>query len=757
MASEKKYLEDTARKLFPLPPPSVPRQSLKEIIPTAQVQHSFIQDLLPSAEAVKAIEAVASFAGKGLVKGANLLAENLSNSPAASSSSQQQELRLTDKVIGPTNPWDNPREVEIGRERPPSPPQPERQREEDQATMPTTFVREIKVKDLKTFNGTPADLDSFDNAVKVCLLSQNLPLYYGGWVTGDPDDEYQYVAPNTANAKSNYTIGKRMCMAMVTKLEGTALKWWEEYDSNPTSAVPNCWKKHGCMPRPIDNGNGTTVEVSLFELLQKKFCGDMDARVAEIELGRYKWEPFKRDNTVNLISFRTSIERLLKRAQKTSVFERIRHIRNSLPAEIKSKTEICDTEDELWKRIEKVHVTLEVDEIDSKQHETKRGEAGKCKYCDKVGHSEDVCRKKKYDENKGSTDKVTTRTAPTANATSAGRSGSACFKCGFIGHDMAHCYSKRHKDGHSLQPESKVTTSTSQATTGQGKPTEARTTTNTVERIRLCYRCHGEGHLARDCKVVPTNVVIAKDTGKDTLATYALPTTKAAKKGSVFHACCIAKDEVEERDCIVIEKELMPLPLFNVLSQAYVENEVFTVPVVDANLVPDVGGCLWAMSETAGGQQLLTVWDTGAVVCIVPMSTVIQTKTKWQKGSDINFLMADGLETSPIGIAEKFVFKLESKYFAVKVYIVEKANFQLLLGTEFMVAVGAALFPRWSTIMVTIPGKLQITAYCKRISVAQGSPPLQDEDAVEIEEDDGTVTISAGGKPNKKLTISALN
>ncbi|RPB29686.1 hypothetical protein L211DRAFT_844627 [Terfezia boudieri ATCC MYA-4762] len=111
----------------------------------------------------------------------------------------------------------------------------------------TTFARDIKVKDLIKFNGTPADLEGFDASVKRCLLAQNLPLYYGGWVKGEPDGEYEYVAPNTPDAKSNYLMGKRLCAAIATKFEGVALTWWDDHDSKQDNPIPNCWKRHGLM------------------------------------------------------------------------------------------------------------------------------------------------------------------------------------------------------------------------------------------------------------------------------------------------------------------------------------------------------------------------------------------------------------------------------------------------------------------------------------------------------------------------------
>ena len=64
------------------------------------------------------------------------------------------------------------------------------------------------------------------------------------------------------------------------------------------------------------------------------------------------------------------------------------------------------------------------------------------------------------------------------------------------------------------------------------------------------------------------------------------------------------------------------LPLFHLLPQSYVANDVFTVPKIPAEAVSKATGCLWGMSETTRGQQLLTVWDTGAVVCVTPVSTI---------------------------------------------------------------------------------------------------------------------------------------
>ena len=154
----------------------------------------------------------------------------------------------------------------------PSPP-PHISQPVDHARYPnmTTFAKEIKVKNLVKFSGTPADLESFDASVKRCLTAQNLPLYYGGWVLGEPDGDYLYVAPNTPNSKSNYHMGKRLCASIAEKFEGPALTWWDDYNAVDDNPVPNCWKKHSRMKTPLPNGHGNTVEVSLYDLIRKQF------------------------------------------------------------------------------------------------------------------------------------------------------------------------------------------------------------------------------------------------------------------------------------------------------------------------------------------------------------------------------------------------------------------------------------------------------------------------------------------------------
>ncbi|KAF8440592.1 hypothetical protein BGX38DRAFT_1332112 [Terfezia claveryi] len=165
---------------------------------------------------------------------------------------------------------------------------PPRQTQTTAVAPPPTVVPPAAAVEL----GVAADLESFDNGFKLELIRQNLPLYYGGFVKGEPDEEYEYVDPENSEGISNYGMGKRLYTGLATRLEGDAKKWWEDNDSKGDSDGPNCWRRHTDMKRPIPDGSRNIEEVSLYELLKKQFSGEVDARAAEIELGKYHWDPF---------------------------------------------------------------------------------------------------------------------------------------------------------------------------------------------------------------------------------------------------------------------------------------------------------------------------------------------------------------------------------------------------------------------------------------------------------------------------------
>ena len=127
------------------------------------------------------------------------------------------------------------------------------------------------------------------------------------------------------------------------------------------------------------------------------------------------------------------------------------------------------------------------------------------------------------------------------------------------------------------------------------------------------------------------------------------------------------------------------LPMYLMSSKGYVEKEVFEVgkaPRKDKNTAP---GCLWSLSLTIDRQR-----------------------------------------HSLLGHAPKFMFRIGDIYFVLKVYMVEGANYQLLHGTSFIYDTGAALFPRWETVKITIPVRMEIHAVTDPID-KRSCPPLKDE------------------------------
>lgn len=181
-----------------------------------------------------------------------------------------------------------------------------------------------------------------------------------------------------------------------------------------------------------------------------------------------------------MVALRTTIERLMKRAGKTTQFERIRCIRNSLPQSMKDKTEIVETEDKLWKKINIIHVTHEVDKLDKGMNE--------CSNCGKAGHLADVCRKTLDSKSPAYKPRTITK-----------RNGESYSRCGRDGHLIGECFSPRHQDSSTRKDPSRAPKPDFFNTkTGGGNKSEALVTrqsnsspsaTTTVTQLKLCYRC----------------------------------------------------------------------------------------------------------------------------------------------------------------------------------------------------------------------------------------------------------------------------
>ena len=106
------------------------------------------------------------------------------------------------------------------------------------------------------------------------------------------ENQTEVVDPEEPGAKENYIMGKRVGAGLVSKLEGDAKKWLEDNKAQK-KPIPNYWRKHADMDDAIEQGNIDVMEISLYDLLKEQFSGEVDARTAEVELKKYKWEPFK--------------------------------------------------------------------------------------------------------------------------------------------------------------------------------------------------------------------------------------------------------------------------------------------------------------------------------------------------------------------------------------------------------------------------------------------------------------------------------
>ena len=535
----------------------------------------------------------------------------------------------------------------------------------------------LKTDSIAAFDGSPQDLDTFDISIQSMLELYNFPLYYGGTVRGDPENEYEYVSAVDPEGVSNYVLGKRLCAGLSGRLEKSAQHWWQSYvrDGKPK---PNCWRKHADCPARVRGSVPLNVtEVSLYDLLHDHFNTDMDAQKAELELERFTWKPFGKE-AMDVVVFRDHVERLLWRAGitgKSRTFQRIRAIRDCLPTKFREVVHMVKSESQLWEAIEIAYSTSEVDYL--KQ----------CTGCGKMGHSSDLCRARK--------------------ATDKSSDEKQCSHCKRKGHVEKDCWSKHGRTGKADDVK--------KSSAGDVAPASPKPNGHPTSGSRTCFRCGKEGHMARNCPAPaasPSVPVSFVQSGGAHTPFYNIPRviSKVDFRSTVWRSQPIGEvlHDIDAKD-VVLGEDAMPLPLQFAMAHTYTEKEVFEVDKYVGDKPAQIG-CLWSFSSTVKGQQLLTVWDTGAAVAVVPRSTIVQTGTDWVPQSDIDFVMADGARHTPVGVAPKFVFRIGDLFFVLKVYVVEGANYQLLLGNNFMFDVGAVVFPKWQRVVLSTPVKLEIRA-----------------------------------------------
>lgn len=116
------------------------------------------------------------------------------------------------------------------------------------------------------------------------------------------------------------------------------------------------------------------------------------------------------------------------------------------------------------------------------------------------------------------------------------------------------------------------------------------------------------------------------------------------------------------------------------------------------SIVPPPRGSMRTFAFTiTDNKRMLTVADTSTAPNMIPKSVLSDCGYKMTRPSDMKFVNTDNLLISPIGICDDFSFHLRGLHFTIKVYVCEKAAFQLLLGNHFLWSAGATLTPAITT------------------------------------------------------------
>jgi len=135
-------------------------------------------------------------------------------------------------------------------------------------------------------------------------------------------------------------------------------------------------------------------------------------------------------------------------------------------------------------------------------------------------------------------------------------------------------------------------------------------------------------------------------------------------------------------------------------------------------------GPMHTIVKTDDGCLMLTAIDSGMHVAVVLQSVIAGCGLTVGRSSDVTFTSTDDMFTEPICICDDFKFRIGDVLYATRVYVVRKASFQLLLGTEFIWKAGVGLFPRWGAIMFSLPEFQVIKGTCERITADKAPPPL---------------------------------
>jgi hypothetical protein len=615
--------------------------------------------------------------------------------------------------------------------------------------MPTTFPAEIKIKNIVRFKGDPQQLSTLDISIYDLCDGNNYPAYYGGTVTGSISTEYVYCTSGTVGSADNYIFGRRFCSKIVSEFEGDAKLWWEDYIQGGGKR-PNCWKSavlnevEGSKPDRI-------VELSLFDLLSAEFPAENDQQAADVELKRYRWNPLEKD-AKPFATFKSHTKSLAKRAGYSNWALQAREIRNCIePKSLKLSVPLHNRESEFWNTMQVQVNTALADYID---------EGRKCTGCGSEDHERERCPK--------TTIKGSSNGSPGSSRVASGGGASMhadkeCFYCAKKGHIERDCRTKARDVANGTVRARTGVNCGSGVQTGSGSQPGPGGQPRQPQRIQRCRNCSGFGHSSERCSssnnpptgmstartaAAATRVDQANSEGLDQednpestyvytymgsfinesqpppIACFGEPVSAAGTaRGSELVDEFTLKDHNNSR---------VPLTTLSMINAISVKDEVLSVTkdeavtfsVPSSREATSPTGPMWSVTQTIRNEDMLTIFDTGAVKNAVTRHTVAAVGCKWTDRTDIAFVNADGIKYKPLGMCLDFPFKIGNRKFKTKVYVLDQAPFQFLLGMTFLHATGCGLFPRWNTIIMTIPSRLEIRCSSEGPNSRNSPPPL---------------------------------
>lgn len=91
------------------------------------------------------------------------------------------------------------------------------------------LAKDINVKDVKDYDGSPADLSLFDTQIENALDRWDISAYCGSCVTGNAQLGFEFVPASTPGCLLNYRLGGKLCSGLCNKFTGAAAQWWDDY------------------------------------------------------------------------------------------------------------------------------------------------------------------------------------------------------------------------------------------------------------------------------------------------------------------------------------------------------------------------------------------------------------------------------------------------------------------------------------------------------------------------------------------------